>query len=216
MNVEIWTDIACPWCYIGKARFERALTAFEHRDHVEVVYRSFELNPKAGNGTTPIIDAVAAQYGRTREQQVAREEYAASEARAEGLGFRIGGRVHGNTFELHRLLHFAKAHDLRTELMNLAFQVNFTDERSIYDEETLVSMAVEVGLHEAAVREVLNDADAYAEDVRADERQAAELGAGGVPFFVLDRQYGVAGLQSVELFTQALEQAWQNRSAAQH
>ncbi|MFE7794473.1 DsbA family oxidoreductase [Streptomyces sp. NPDC057460] len=216
MNVEIWTDIACPWCYIGKARFERALAAFEHRDHVEVVYRSFELNPKADNGTTPIIDAVAAQYGRTRDQQVAREEYAASEARAEGLGFRIGGRVHGNTFELHRLLHFAKARDLQTELMDLAFQVNFTDERSIYDEETLVSMAVEVGLYEAAVREVLNDADAYAEDVRADERQAAELGAGGVPFFVLDRQYGVAGLQSVELFTQALEQAWQNRSTARH
>lgn len=100
--------------------------------------------------------------------------------------------------------------------MNLAFQVNFTEERSIYDEETLASMAVEVGLYEAAVRELLNDGDAYAEDVRADERQAAELGAGGVPFFMRDRQYGVAGLQSVELFTQALEPAWQNRPAARH
>ncbi|MFJ7497984.1 DsbA family oxidoreductase [Streptomyces sp. NPDC097727] len=211
MHVDIWTDIACPWCYIGKARFERALAAFEHRDHVEVVYRSFELNPKAENGTTPIIEAVAAQYGRTRKQQIAREEYAASEARSEGLGFRIGGRVHGNTFKLHRLLHFAKTCNLQVELMDLAYQVNFADERSIYDQETLVSMAVEVGLHEAAVRQVLADDDAYAEDVRADERRAAELGAGGVPFFVLNRQYGVSGLQSVEVFTQALEQAWRNR-----
>ncbi|WP_406424260.1 DsbA family oxidoreductase [Streptomyces sp. NBC_00873] len=214
MRVEIWTDIACPWCYIGKARFERALATFDHRDHVEVVHRSFELNPKAEDGTTPIIDAVAAQYGRTRGQQVAREEYAASEAHAEGLGFRVGARVHGNTFDLHRLLHFAKARGLQVELMNLAFRVNFADERSIYDRETLVSLAAEVGLDEAEAREVLADADAYAKEVRADEREAAELGAGGVPFFVLDRQYGVTGLQSFELFSRTLEQAWENRSAS--
>lgn len=214
MRVEIWTDIACLWCYIGKARFERALAAFEHRDHVEVVYRSFELNPKAENGTKPIIDAVAAQYGRTREQQVAREEHAASQARAEGLDFRVGGRLHGNTFDVHRLLHFAKTRGLQVELMNLAFRVNFADERSIYDRETLVDLSVAVGLDEAAVREVLSSADRYAEDVRADERQAAELGAGGVPFFVLDRKYGMAGLQPVELYTQVLEQAWQNRQTA--
>ncbi|MGY5034200.1 DsbA family oxidoreductase [Streptomyces sp. 900116325] len=216
MRVEIWTDIACPWCYIGKARFERALAAFDHRDDVEVVHRSFELNPKAENGTTPIIDAVAAQYGRTRGQQVAREEYAASEAHAEGLGFKVGARVHGNTFDVHRLLHFAKARGRQVELMDLAFRVNFADERSIYDRATLVSLAVEVGLDEPEVRQVLADAEAYAEEVRADERQAAELGAGGVPFFVLDRQYGVSGLQSIELFSQALEQAWQNRSAPRH
>ncbi|MEU8833653.1 DsbA family oxidoreductase [Streptomyces sp. NBC_01707] len=216
MRVEIWTDIACPWCYIGKARFERALAAFDHRDDVEVVHRSFELNPKAENGTTPIIDAVAAQYGRTRGQQVAREEYAASEAHAEGLGFKVGARVHGNTFDVHRLLHFAKARGLQVELMDLAFRVNFADERSIYDRATLVSLAVEVGLDDAEVRQVLADAEAYAEEVRADERQAAELGAGGVPFFVLDRQYGVSGLQSIELFSQALEQAWQNRPAPRH
>ncbi|MFB6704464.1 DsbA family oxidoreductase [Streptomyces sp. NPDC056333] len=216
MRVEIWTDIACPWCYIGKARFERALAAFDHRDDVEVVHRSFELNPKAENGTTPIIDAVAAQYDRTRGQQLAREEYAASEARAEGLGFMVGARVHGNTFDVHRLLHFAKAHGLQVELMDLAFRVNFADERSIYDRATLVSLAVEVGLDEAEVGQVLADVEAYAEEVRADERQAAELGAGGVPFFVLDRQYGVSGLQSIELFSQALEQAWQSRPAPLH
>jgi predicted DsbA family dithiol-disulfide isomerase len=214
MRVEIWTDIACPWCYIGKARFEQALAAFKHRDHVEVVHRSFELNPQAENSRTPIIDALAARYGRTREQQIAREERAASEARAEGLGFRVGGRVEGNTFDVHRLLHFARTRGLQVELMNLAFQVNFADERSIYDRETLVSLAVEVRLDEAEVREVLADSDAYAGDVRADERQASELGFSGVPFFALDRKYGVGGLQSLEVFTRALEQAWGDRPTA--
>ncbi|GGT03325.1 DSBA oxidoreductase [Streptomyces chromofuscus] len=214
MRVEIWTDIACPWCYVGRARFDQGLAAFAHRDEVEVLHRSFELNPQAENGNVPIIDAVAAQYGRTREQQVAREEQAASMARAVGLEYRIGGRVFGNTFDVHRLLHFAKTHGRQAELMDLAFRVNFADERSIYDRETQVSLAVEAGLDGAAAREVLDDPDAYAAEVRADERLAAELGAGGVPFFVLNRRYGVSGVQSAQAFTQALEQAWADRQAA--
>ncbi|MEU1535692.1 DsbA family oxidoreductase [Streptomyces fagopyri] len=214
MRVEIWTDIACPWCYVGRAGFDRGLAAFAHRDQVEVVHRSYELNPKAEQGTVPIIEAVAAQYGRTREQQVAREEQAAAMARSVGLGYRIGGRVFGNTFDVHRLLHFAKTRGLQTELMDLAFQVNFADERSVYDRETQVAIAVDAGLDEAAVREVLDDPRAFAEEVRADERLATELGAGGVPFFVLDRRYGVSGGQSAEMFTKALEQAWADRPAA--
>ncbi|MEU6520268.1 DsbA family oxidoreductase [Streptomyces sp. NPDC046978] len=214
MRVEIWADIACPWCYVAKARFDQGLAAFAHRDHVEVVHRSFELNPKAENGTVPIIDAVAAQYGRTREQQVAREEQAAAMARGVGLGFRIGGRVFGNTFDIHRLIHFAKAHGRQTELMDLAFQANFAEERSVYDRETQISLAVEAGLDEAEARKVLDDPDAFAAEVRADERLAADLGATGVPFFVLNRRYGVSGVQSAEAFTRALDQAWADRPAA--
>ncbi|WP_431950366.1 DsbA family oxidoreductase [Actinacidiphila sp. bgisy167] len=214
MRVEIWTDVACPWCYIGRARFARALAGFAHRDEVEVVHRSYELNPDARNGTTPIIDAVAAQYGRTREQQVAREEHAASEARAEGLDYRIGGRVHGNTFDVHRLLHLAKAHGVQQELLDLAFTVNFADERSVYDRRTQLDLAVEAGLDRAEADAVLADPEAYAREVRADERLAAELGAGGVPFFVLDRKYGVTGLQPAEMFTRALEQAWEAHTPA--
>ncbi|SNS59154.1 DsbA family oxidoreductase [Actinacidiphila glaucinigra] len=214
MRVEIWTDIACPWCYVGRARFERALAGFEHRDGVEVLHRSFELNPDARNGSTPIIDAVAAQYGRTREQQVAREEHAAAEAGAEGLGFRIGGRVYGNTFDVHRLAHLAKERGVQQEFLDIAFRVNFADERSVYDRETQLDLAVEAGLDRAEADAVLADPDAYAGDVRADERLAAELGAGGVPFFVLDRKYGVTGLQSAEMLTRALEQAWDNHAAA--
>ncbi|KOV73853.1 MULTISPECIES: DsbA family oxidoreductase, partial [unclassified Streptomyces] len=214
MRVEIWTDVACPWCYVGRARFDRGLAAFEHREEVEVVHRSFELNPQAENGTVPIIDAVAAQYGRTREQQVAREEQAAAMAREVGLDFRIGGRVFGNTFDVHRLVHFARTHGRQAEMMDLAFRANFAEERSIYDRETLVALAVEAGLDGASARKVLDDPTAFAEDVRADERLAADMGAGGVPFFVLNRRYGVSGVQSPETFTRALEQAWADRAAA--
>ncbi|MET7433546.1 MULTISPECIES: DsbA family oxidoreductase, partial [Streptomyces] len=214
MRVEIWTDVACPWCYVGRARFDRGLAAFEYREEVEVVHRSFELNPRAENGTVPIIDAVAAQYGRTREQQVAREEQAAAMAREVGLDFRIGGRVFGNTFDVHRLVHFARTHGRQAEMMDLAFRANFAEERSIYDRETLVALAVEAGLDEASAREVLDDPTAFAADVRADERLAADMGAGGVPFFVLNRRYGVSGVQSPETFTRALEQAWADRAAA--
>ncbi|WP_406387507.1 DsbA family oxidoreductase [Streptomyces sp. NBC_00887] len=214
MRVDMWTDVACPWCYIGREHFSRGLAAFAHRDQVEVVHRSFELNPQAENGTVPIIDAVAAQYGRTREQQVAREEQAAAMANAVGLEFRVGGRVFGNTFDVYRLSHFAGTRGLQGKLLDLAFRVNFAEEASIYDRETLVGVGVEAGLGEAEVREVLDNPDAFAEEVRSDERLAAELGTGGVPFFVLDRSYGVSGVQSPEAFTQALEQAWADRPAA--
>ncbi|MGQ5580680.1 DsbA family oxidoreductase [Streptomyces coelicolor] len=214
MRVEMWADVACPWCYVGREHFNKGLAAFAHRDQVEVVHRSFELNPRAENGTVPIIDAVAAQYGRTREQQVAREEQAAAMAKAVGLEFRIGGRVFGNTFDVHRLSHFAAAQSLQGQFLDLAFRVNFAEEASIYDRETLVGLAVEAGLGEAEVRKVLDDPDAFAEEVRADERLAAELGAGGVPFFVLERRYGVSGVQPPEMFTEALEQAWADRLAA--
>ncbi|MGW3664788.1 DsbA family oxidoreductase [Streptomyces sp. NPDC005141] len=214
MHIEVWTDIACPWCYVGKARFDQGLAAFAHRDEVEVIHRSFELNPRAENGAVPIIDAVAAQYGRTREQQVAREEQAAAMARAVGLGYRIGGRVFGNTFDVHRLIHFAKQHGRQAELMDLAFRANFAEERSVYDRETQVSLAVEAGLDGAQARSVLDNPKAFAAEVRADERLASDVGVSGVPFFVLDRRYAVNGVQSAEMFTQALERAWADRAAA--
>lgn len=213
MRVEMWTDVACPWCYVGRAHFAEGLAAFAHRDQVEVVHRSFELNPRAENGTVPIIDAVAAQYGRTREQQVAREEQAKAMANAVGLEFRVGGRVFGNTFDVHRLAHFARTRGRQSDLLDRVFHANFAEESSIYDAETLVGLAVAAGLEEAEAREVLGNPDAYADGVRSDERLAADMGATGVPFFVLERRYGVSGVQSPEVFTRALEQAWADRAA---
>ncbi|MFE3603482.1 DsbA family oxidoreductase [Streptomyces sp. NPDC059142] len=215
MRVEIWSDIACPWCYIGKARFEKGLAGFAHRDEVEVVHRSFELDPRLAKGETgTVIDMLAAKTGRTREEARAMEENVASNARSEGLGYRVEGRDYGSTFDIHRVLHLAKARGRQDALLDLVYRANFAEERSVFDEDTLVGLAVEAGLGEAEVRAVLADPEAYATDVREDQREAAELGANGVPFFVLDRRYGVSGGQPAELFTQALEQAWDSRTQA--
>ncbi|NGO80907.1 DsbA family oxidoreductase [Streptomyces sp. YC504] len=216
MRVEIWSDIACPWCYIGKKRFEDGLAAFAHRDDVEIVHRSFELDPNRAKGdTAPVIDMLAKKYGRTLDEARSMEEHVASNAHAEGLGYRTEGRDHGSTFDIHRLLHLAKARGKQDELLSLAYRANFAEERSVFDPEVLVALAVEAGLDGTEAREVLADENAYADDVRADEREAAELGATGVPFFVLDRKYGVSGGQPAEVFTQALQQAWGERSPLQ-
>ncbi|WP_327120811.1 DsbA family oxidoreductase [Streptomyces sp. NBC_01341] len=214
MRVEIWTDIACPWCYSGRAAFAKGLAAFEHRDEVEVVQRSYELNPDAKNGNSSYVDVVAKQYGRTNAQQVSREEQAAELARGLGLDFIVGGRRFGNTFDLHRLIHFAKTRGLQDELADLVFRANFGEERSVYDRQTQIDVAVASGLDEAEVVAVLDDPTAFADEVRSDEREAVEVGAQGVPFVVLDRRYSVGGVQSAGAYTKALEQAWANRSAA--
>ncbi|GHG01540.1 DsbA family oxidoreductase [Streptomyces zaomyceticus] len=212
MRVEIWSDIACPWCYIGKARFEKGLAAFAHREDIEVVHRSFELDPnRAKSDTGPVLEMLAEKYGRTLDEARAMEAHVASNAHSEGLGYRTDGRDHGNTFDIHRLLHLAKDRGRQNELLDLAYRANFAEERSVFDPETLVALGVEAGLDETEVRAVLADDSAYADAVRADEREAAELGANGVPFFVLDRRYGISGGQPAEVFTQALEQAWQGR-----
>ncbi|MEW1688155.1 DsbA family oxidoreductase [Streptomyces sp. NPDC091265] len=213
MRVEIWSDIACPWCYIGKARFEQGLAGFAHRDEVEVVHRSFELDPGRAKGdTVQVIDMLAQKYGRTPEEARSMEANVAANAQAEGLGYRTEGRDHGSTFDIHRLLHLAKARGRQDELLGLAYRANFAEERSVFDTDVLVALAVEAGLDADEARAVLADPQAYAAEVRADEQEASELGANAVPFFVLDRRYGISGGQPAEVFAQALEQAWQDRA----
>ncbi|GAB2738223.1 DsbA family oxidoreductase [Streptomyces bullii] len=214
MRVEIWSDIACPWCYVGKARFEKALAAFPHHDAVEVVHRSFELDPGRAEGDVePVVTMLTRKYGMSPAQAEAGEDNLGRLAAAEGLDYRTRGRDHGSTFAMHRLLHFAKEHGRQDELLQILYRANFAEERSVYSEgaERLVELAAEAGLDTDAARRVLADPTAYADDVRADEREAAQLGATGVPFFVLDRKYGVSGAQPAEVFTQALTQAWGER-----
>ncbi|MEU3844003.1 DsbA family oxidoreductase [Streptomyces sp. NPDC028635] len=214
MRVEIWSDIACPWCYVGKARFEKALAAFPHRDEVEVVHRSFELDPgRAKDDIQPVLTMLTKKYGMSEAQAQAGEDNLGAQAAAEGLDYRTRGRDHGSTFDMHRLLHFAKEHGRQDQLLDALYKANFAEERSVFaDDGRLVDLAVAAGLDADAARAVLADPDAYADAVRADEREAAQLGARGVPFFVLDRAYGVSGAQPAEVFTQALTQAWGDRS----
>ncbi|OIK26660.1 DsbA family oxidoreductase [Streptomyces malaysiense] len=215
MRVEIWSDIACPWCYVGKARFEKALAAFPHREDVEVVHRSFELDPGRAKGDVEsVLTMLTRKYGMTEAQAEAGEDNLGAQAAAEGLDYRTRGRDHGNTFDMHRLLHLAKDRGRQDELIQALYRANFAEERSVFAEgdERLVELATGAGLDAAEARAVLADPEAYADAVREDEREAAELGANGVPLFVLDRKYGVSGAQPAEVFTQALDRAWGERA----
>lgn len=210
MRVDVWSDVACPWCYIGKARFEQGLEKFAHKAEVEVVFRSFELDPALPKGVvSEVIPMLAKKYGMSLEQATAAEERVASNAHASGVEYVLGAHDVGNTFDMHRLIHFAAEKGKQKDLVGVLFRNHFADERSLFAGERLIELAAEVGLDADAARAVLADESAYADAVRADEREAAALGANGVPFFVLDRKYGISGGQPAEVFTQALEQAWE-------
>ncbi|MFJ4095906.1 DsbA family oxidoreductase [Kitasatospora sp. NPDC089913] len=211
MRVEIWSDINCPWCYIGKARFERALERFPHRDAVEVVHRSFELDPRAPQEARPVVPLIAAKYGLGLEQAEAAEQRIADNAEAEGLAYLRSGRDAANSFDMHRLLHFAAEHGRQAELLDALYRANFADERSAFAPGRLAELAVEAGLDGAAAARVLADPDAYAQAVGEDEATASAMGATGVPFFVLDRRLGVSGAQPADTFAAALQQAWDSR-----
>jgi predicted DsbA family dithiol-disulfide isomerase len=203
MRVEIWSDVICPWCYIGKTRFEQALAGFEHRDEVEVVYRSFELDPSR-DSIESVEQMLVSRYGPQAREM---EQRVAEMARSEGLGYRTDREV-GNTFDVHRVLHLARAHGLEQALMTALFQANFAEARSLFTGDTLLDVAVSVGLDKAEVQRVLDDLAVYADEVREEQREATRLGSSAVPFFVLDRKIGVSGGQSTEVFAQALRQAW--------
>jgi predicted DsbA family dithiol-disulfide isomerase len=203
--VEIWSDVICPWCYIGKARFDKALAAFEHRDEVEVRFRSFELDPTRDK-IESIEQMLTDRYGPQAKDMELR---VADLARGEGLGYRTDREV-GNTFTAHRLLHFARTRDLDNDLVAAIFEANFAEAQPLFTGDTLLQIAVKAGLPEDEARRVLDDPTAYADAVRQEEREAAALGATGVPFFVIDRRFGISGGQPTDVFTNALNQAWED------
>jgi predicted DsbA family dithiol-disulfide isomerase len=208
VKVEIWSDVVCPWCYIGKRRFESALERFEHRAEVEVVWRSFELDPQSPRQRTgDPIGRLADKYRITREEALAMHARVTGVAAEEGLTYRLDAAVSGNTLDAHRLLHLAAERDRQGALKERLLAAYFTEGEAIGLPEVLARLAAEVGIDAAEARAAL-DGDAYADQVRADEQEAAALGIQGVPFFVLDRRYGVSGAQPAEVLLQALERAW--------
>jgi predicted DsbA family dithiol-disulfide isomerase len=212
MRVDIWSDIVCPWCYVGKARFEKALSGFAYRDEVEVVYHSFELDPgyPADKRGETNLQMLARKFGMSAGQARQADGQVAGLARAEGLGFDTERPI-GNTFDLHRVIHLGLAKGVQRELLTAVNEAYFAQARQVFDHEVIIDVAAGAGLDPAAVREVL-DGDAWADEARQDEAQAHEFGIGGVPFFVLDMRLGVSGAQPVELFARALDQAWEGRS----
>ena len=210
MHVDIWSDVVCPWCYVGKARFEKALSGFPHRDQVEVVYHSFELDP----GYPPdmretALAMLSRKYGMPEAQAHAAEARVAGLAQAEGLGF-DSNRPVGNTFDLHRVIYLARAKGVQLDLLTALNQAYFAQGRQVFDRDVITEVAAAARLDAGAVTEVL-DSDEYADAVRQDEREARELGISGVPFFVFDMALGVSGAQPAGTFTSALNQAWARR-----
>ncbi len=213
VKIEIWSDIVCPWCYIGKRRFEEALAGFEHRDEVEIIWRSFELDPQAPHEAHGDLDArLANKYGIPVEQARQMQAQITETAAGAGLAFRFDIARTGNTFTAHRLIHFAASAGLSGDLKERLMAAYFTEGEAISDAETLVRLACEVGLDAEKARRVV-DGDAYAEAVRTDEQEASALGIRGVPFFVLDRTYGVSGAQPAEVLLDAMRTAWGERPA---
>lgn len=204
MQVEFWADVICPWCYIGKARFEKALAEFEHHAEITVVHRAFELDP-AKEGVEPVQDMLAAKFG---SQAGDMENSVARLARDEGLGYRLDREV-GNTFDVHRLLRLAGERGIQREVLDAVLHANFAEARSLFTVESLSEIAAEAGLDPADTKAVLDDPTAYADEVRADEQRARDLGVTGVPFVVVDGRLAVAGAQPAELFGRALTQAWE-------
>ena len=214
MKVEIWSDVVCPWCYVGKRRFETALAAFPHRAEVEVVWRSFELDsctPPSPTEGGAYAARIARKYGRTLEQAQEMVDSMTATAATEGLDFRFDLARPGNTFDAHRLLHLALAHGLQDELKERLDRGTFSEGLAVSDHTELRALALEVGLLAGEIDDVLAS-DRYAADVRRDQAQAQAYGISGVPFFVIDGAVGVSGAQPAELIGRALLQAWDQRT----
>lgn len=213
MKIDIWSDVVCPFCVIGKRHLELALENFEHADDVEIVWHSYELDPSIERepGRT-LVDTIATKYGISAEQSAVSQRDVAARAAAVGLTFNWQDAKYGNTFDAHRLIHLAAHHGLATVAETRLMHAYFTEGVSIGDVDELQRLGEEIGLPADDVRRVLAG-DEFTQDVRADEAAARQIGITGVPFFVLDERLAVSGAQPVETFERALTQAWQAHTA---
>lgn len=209
MKIEIWSDVACPWCYIGKRRFEAALAEFPHADSVEVQWRSYQLDPSLPehyDGTE--LDYLSSRKGLAQEQVRQMFSHVAEQAKGEGLNYKFDDVVVANSFTAHRLIHLAAAHGKQDLAKERLLSDHFEHGKDIGSRDYLSTLGIELGIDAEEVAELFTT-DKYSDDVRRDFAEARALGITGVPFFVIDRKYGLSGAQPTALFTQALEQAWQ-------
>ena len=211
MQVKIWSDVRCPFCYIGKKKFEAALEKFPHKDKVEIVWKSFQLDPslKTDTGTT-ILEYFVKAKGVSEEQ--AREMFSGATQMAgeAGISMNMEKGILANSFNAHRLIQLAKTKELGNEIEEALFEIHFEKGKNIDDLTVLSELAASIGLNSEEVKKVLNS-DAYAYEVKQDEMEARNIGVRGVPFFVLDDKYAISGAQPVEAFLQTLEKAWEEK-----
>ncbi|MFV0427820.1 MAG: DsbA family oxidoreductase [Arachnia sp.] len=212
MRIDIWSDVVCPFCYLGKQRLDAALRQWQHADAVEIVWHSFELDPHASRESSEsLAEHIATKYGTSLAQSEASQEALAEQFAAEG-GLRFNWRTAkpGNTFDAHRVFHYAVEQGVGEVVMGALMRAYFSEGAPVADRASVARVAAEAGLDAEAVAHVL-DSEAYAAAVRDDEAQAREIGISGVPFFVFDGRLAVSGAQPTEVFLQALTQAWETR-----
>ncbi|VEF49637.1 protein disulfide isomerase [Bacillus freudenreichii] len=214
MKIEVWSDYACPFCYIGKRRLEQALEKFPHRDQVEVNFKSFELDPNAPRDISQSIhEILASKYGMSVEEAKRMNEGMRQQAAEVGLTFNFDTLIPTNTFDAHRLTHFSKSKNKEAELTEKLLRAYFTESKHLGDREVLADIAQEAGIDREEVLEFLADETSLANEVRGDEQMAQQMGVGGVPFFVINQKYGISGAQPTETFLSALEKVWQEEQS---
>lgn len=208
MRVDIFSDVACPWCYIGKRRFEKALDQFAHSDEVEITWHSYQLDPTAPKvSDINLNDMLAKKYGMGVQKAIEANQRVTNLAAEEGLEYRLDKARYGNTFDAHRLIHLAADRNLQGEVKERFLKAYFSEGEALGDTETLVRLVSEVGIDAEEARAVLAGDD-YADAVRDDIQNAREIGIQGVPFFIIDEKYGISGAQPTDLFKKALDQVW--------
>lgn len=211
MKVEIWSDIMCPFCYMGKARFERALQQFPHNDQVEVIWKSFQLNPDMKTELGKSVNEYLAEIkGWPLEQAKEANDYVTALAIGEGLVYDFDKAVVANSFDAHRLIQLAKAYGKGNEIEELLFEAYFSFGKNIADHAELLSIGMKAGLDKIAIDRMLSS-DQYADKVERDIYEARQLGIQGVPFFAFNNKYAVSGAQPAETFLAALNQAWSDK-----
>jgi predicted DsbA family dithiol-disulfide isomerase len=215
MKVEIWSDIVCPFCYIGKRNFENALNKFSAKEEVEVVWRSFQLDPslKAQPGKS-LHEYLAERKGFTLDHAKQMSDHVTRVAAQAGLTYHLDRAVLANTLDAHRLIHLANKYGLQDEAEERLFLAYFTEGKDLGDFQTLVQLGTEIGLQEEEVKTVLQS-NAYAKEVNEDQYQAQQVGARGVPFFVFNNKYAVSGAQPDEVFSKALQKSWEEEQSVQ-
>ena len=211
MIIDVWADVVCPWCFIGKRRLEKALASFERRDEITIRHRAFQLDPNA-KGTLPTKDLLASKYNASPSQVKEMQATVCAVADGEGLCYQLDETLSGNTFDAHRLLLWSATLGKQDELLEALFSAYFEKSRPIFSHADLVAVALTVGIDADVIDDILRS-DQYADEVIADRNLATQLGANGVPFFVLDMKYGISGAQPLEVFTATLNQAWEDYQA---
>ncbi len=210
MKVEIWSDVMCPFCYIGKRKFENALEKFSHKDEVEIVWKSFQLDPTiVTDPNTSIHEYLAERKGWTLQHAKEMNDYVTNLAKEVGLTYNFDKAVIANSFDAHRFSHFAKKHGLQDQAEERLFSAYFTEGKNTADHATLIQLGSEIGLDKAEVKKML-ESNEFADEVNKDIYEARQVGARGVPFFVLSGKYAVSGAQDSAVFAKSLEKAYED------